>query len=884
MNPADLPSWIDETSSLPIARIDAQEEEFVGPLREYLETNGCQVFTNKPLEQSVAYHIVTGDVGYVKSILSKSSNVDIPTLAIILGSSSDDVPNDVLASCRIVVVDPVHLTNVDVSEIFSFFFAGNETVLDKRRNIHEPAPYGATPESRQSSNQHDQRAEVSFAPIASEASFRKEVTNQSLLDEKVLTDSDRARIGNIISDVFQGDENKKHEDKEMKQKRRRKRKMKIGLGVILGFVFLVFIFPLILYGISMTVATASFVFCGTQLKKGNITEAQQINGMGEYWLHQAQFSFLFVAAPFRLMGIDQVVRGQERLVSLLSDVSSAFDDTLAIATTGKDVANKLLASNGGTGSTESPASDVNQLHIQVISVFGTLGLAQAELTTLLRDQPFPFSIPIVLKLASQSENTLETLRGILSYVDELLTLYPRLAGYKNPVTYLVLLQNSDELRPTGGFIGSVGTVTFQDGVVNDFSLQDVYALDGQLKGHVDPPGPLKDLMGTEHWYLRDSNWDPDYEKSATRAAWFYQKESGNQVDGVIAINVPVVIDILSAIGPIYLPDYNDRISADNFFGKSFYYTQNNFFPGSTQKSDFLGTLSRAMLAKLTQEKSVSPIEVFRAIAAGLMRKDILFMFNDPDTEQLVEHFGWGGQMFMETGCEGVDKDYCSFDPLAAVEANVSVSKVNYFIKHSAVRDISIEPDGTLTESLSCTLRNTANVLPASQVRGVGGAYISYIRFYMSNDSSVDDVTLDGQPIPTRNSKQKGPPTVPYIENTDSSVNARAIGVAVNIPAGTEHTIRVTFKRGSKISFGRGGSVLDLLYYKHPGVSDQTMKTLIHYPLYWTASDESKDFGRGVMSAVSLQGQTGQSFLAKEGQLEYNNTILQDQVIRVRFVQ
>ena len=52
--------------------------------------------------------------------------------------------------------------------------------------------------------------------------------------------------------------------------------------------------------------------------------------------------------------------------------------------------------------------------------------------------------------------TLDELARTLVYIDELLTLYPNFAGFKEPKTYLVLLQNSNELRPTGGFIGSVG--------------------------------------------------------------------------------------------------------------------------------------------------------------------------------------------------------------------------------------------------------------------------------------------------------------------------------------------------------------------------------------------------------------------------------------------
>ena len=50
--------------------------------------------------------------------------------------------------------------------------------------------------------------------------------------------------------------------------------------------------------------------------------------------------------------------------------------------------------------------------------------------------------------------------------------------------------------------------------------------------------------------------------------------------------------------------YNNRIklTEENFFGKSLYYTQTNFFPGSTQKKDFLGSLSRAIITKITSDK------------------------------------------------------------------------------------------------------------------------------------------------------------------------------------------------------------------------------------------------------------------------------------------
>ena len=67
-----------------------------------------------------------------------------------------------------------------------------------------------------------------------------------------------------------------------------------------------------------------------------------------------------------------------------------------------------------------------------------------------------------------------------------------------------------ELRPTGGFIGSYAIMTFDKGRLAEIVVNDVYTADGQLKGHVDPPEPIRKYLGEGGWFLRDSNWDPDF--------------------------------------------------------------------------------------------------------------------------------------------------------------------------------------------------------------------------------------------------------------------------------------------------------------------------------------------------------------------------------------
>ena len=54
---------------------------------------------------------------------------------------------------------------------------------------------------------------------------------------------------------------------------------------------------------------------------------------------------------------------------------------------------------------------------------------------------------------------------------------PSILGWDAPRRYLVLTQNPAELRPTGGYIGSYGIVTFDKGRITERMFQDVFLLD-----------------------------------------------------------------------------------------------------------------------------------------------------------------------------------------------------------------------------------------------------------------------------------------------------------------------------------------------------------------------------------------------------------------------
>ena len=132
---------------------------------------------------------------------------------------------------------------------------------------------------------------------------------------------------------------------------------------------------------------------------------------------------------------------------------------------------------------------------------------------------------------NQLNQRIPEIKSLIVQARKGIEIFPWLIGQDQKRTYLVLLQNNNELRPTGGFIGSFAFLTFDKGKFVDFEVQDVYWADGQLKGHVEPPSELKKYLGEANWYLRDSNWDPDFPTSAVKAQWFLEKETGRVVDG-----------------------------------------------------------------------------------------------------------------------------------------------------------------------------------------------------------------------------------------------------------------------------------------------------------------------------------------------------------------
>ena len=88
--------------------------------------------------------------------------------------------------------------------------------------------------------------------------------------------------------------------------------------------------------------------------------------------------------------------------------------------------------------------------------------------------------------------------------------------------FLVLLQNNNELRSTGGYITSVFDITLGKFGAKKKSLN----VNTDLYDHkkVDAPTPIQKMLYDSHlntWTFRDANYYPDFKKSGEKLVEFY---------------------------------------------------------------------------------------------------------------------------------------------------------------------------------------------------------------------------------------------------------------------------------------------------------------------------------------------------------------------------
>ncbi|MEK7203064.1 MAG: DUF4012 domain-containing protein [Patescibacteria group bacterium] len=257
-------------------------------------------------------------------------------------------------------------------------------------------------------------------------------------------------------------------------------------------------------------------------------------------------------------------------------------------------------------------------------------------------------------------------------------LLPAIAGYPEKAKFLIILQNNDELRPTGGFIGTYGIVEVDSGDITEFVTHDIYHLDMPIKDklRVAPPEPLKKYLSVDYWYARDANWSPDWPTSAKKIDWFYQIENKlngqaeqEKFSGIIAITPQVIIDLLTITGPIEID--NVSYDKDNFQELLQYKVERGYISlgvPSWQRKEVIGEIAKELKIKLFDLPAKQWPKILAILNNNLDAKNILIYLADPAGQNLIKQQSWAGEI------KNIKGDY-----LMVVDANMAALKTDAVI-------------------------------------------------------------------------------------------------------------------------------------------------------------------------------------------------------------
>lgn len=506
---------------------------------------------------------------------------------------------------------------------------------------------------------------------------------------------------------------------------------KLTLVIVLCLLFLLLLFSPALYLFLIVKKTQSNLqLLERQIASQNLTEMSKITRELFGNVNGIQRSLSIYSPAFSLVGKEKEYQETEKILSLTKDGVSAAMSLIEAAADFNDVT-KTVFSQDQEGGVSLKIIDVKK---NLDEANNKLSYIQSQIPNINIENSF---LKGKINREKIVQRTGQFLKGrlMVSRARELIDILPEVLGLLGKRTYLILFSNNMEQRPAGGFIGSYGILTFDKGKMVELKVEDVYTADGQLTGHIEPPRPIREYLEQPHWYLRDSNWSPDFLLSAQKAEWFLDKEVGRKADGVFSVDLNAIADLVRVVGPINLPDYQETITAKNLFEKATFYSQENFFPGSTQKRDFLGALSRRLLDKLLLEGTKNSPTLLSSLLTSLEEKHLAFFFHDESAENLMSRFNWAGRLSGDPCLEIQD---CLGDYLMVVDANLGVNKANVGI----AKKIQVEAELTgssINKTITLIYQNNNSAESFQK-----GRYKNYLRVYQPLNTQLESISLDGQ--------------------------------------------------------------------------------------------------------------------------------------------
>lgn len=290
---------------------------------------------------------------------------------------------------------------------------------------------------------------------------------------------------------------------------------------------------------------------------------------------------------------------------------------------------------------------------------------------------------------SQARSHLASARQVMEEVVAFETFALSLLGGEKK-TYVLIFQNNNEIRATGGFIGTYGILELGNGQMSIRKIESIYEIDGQLREKIAAPGPLL-RQAANLWGMRDANWFVDFPNSSRKILEFFEKETGILAEGVISFTPDVFERLLQITGPISMPEYGEELRADNFREVAQYKTSIDYDKRLNQPKKFLADFVPRFLGKFSTLKTDQALTVYQILSDMVEHKHLLLFSLDPGIQSQIREYRAAGDI------KQTDGDY-----LGIFHSSVGGGKTDQSILQQVHKEVTLTPRGKIQVRLRIT--------------------------------------------------------------------------------------------------------------------------------------------------------------------------------------
>lgn len=307
----------------------------------------------------------------------------------------------------------------------------------------------------------------------------------------------------------------------------------------------------------------------------------------------------------------------------------------------------------------------------------------------------------------QAQEASVTAETVLTEYRPVIEQLPEIAGGRGErKKYLVLFQNNNELRPTGGFLTAYSIIYIENGKVSPEKSDDIYELDQKFTQRIAIPEALGRYLTTERYFnLRDMNISPDFKVSMDTFYENYQTVRGEpqDIDGIIAVDTDLLTGLLKVVGPVEVPGYGTFTAETDprcdcpqiIYELSQIITRPTPYLREDRKG-ILGPLMSSILSKAYSAPKTYMAPMFELGLQSVTSKSVQAYFFDESNQQAIEAINAAGRMM--TPDQG--------DFFAVVDANLGGAKSNLFITSEMQHLVSAPENGQLQREVEITYKNS----------------------------------------------------------------------------------------------------------------------------------------------------------------------------------